>query len=246
MLEFDYFRKSMIHFMPKTPTAALRAFQAGLVPIEEFVHKATSIRSLNEEPYDIKEIERVLSIEDLDIDTQLLLIDILNKLVKNEDAEVALFAAESINSIESRHNKMIQKLKRSLKRRPSMKILRKIANLYYELSLIYKNATSIRNFYLKEASYYIMQVDKRITLQEDDIRLFVKILLDLKLYDQAIYILKRYMEPRPPFLLFLEAEVEYNRKNFEKCIKILRSLTEYKRELDNEANEIIRYWLESV
>ncbi len=87
---YDYFRKSVQRFRPRTPATAFKALEAQILPGEAFTHLGTSIRSIAEEPVDLEEIERVLAREDLDIDTNLLLVRVLERLVRNRDPETAL------------------------------------------------------------------------------------------------------------------------------------------------------------
>ena len=109
---FTYFKTVRESFIPKTPDAALKAMEAGLQPGEAFIYRGTSIKPLDDEPLDLDEIARVVEREDLDIQTNLLLMRIFEKLVKSQDAELALFAAESINAIENRYNSSIETLKK--------------------------------------------------------------------------------------------------------------------------------------
>lgn len=98
MTPFDYFRRTDRHFIPKTSNAALKAVDAQVLPPESYIYAATSVRPLDEEPYDIEEVERVLGRENLDIESNLLLFGILQQLLKRPEQEIALFAAEGIKS----------------------------------------------------------------------------------------------------------------------------------------------------
>ena len=112
---FDYLRERNIKFKPKTPRAAINAFAARILPIHAFVNMGTSVKPLDEEPYDLDNIERVLARENLDLQTNLLLMRLFERMVRNEDTEIALFAAESMNLIENRYNKNIEALKAKIK-----------------------------------------------------------------------------------------------------------------------------------
>jgi hypothetical protein len=102
MLDFDYFRGATDAYQPRTVNAALRAAEAHLLPIEACVYLGTSIKPLDEEPIDLAAIDQVLSRPRLDLDTNLLLMRILSKLLRNFDVEVALFAATPSVSRRSR------------------------------------------------------------------------------------------------------------------------------------------------
>ncbi len=247
MFKFDYFRLKERKFNPKTPASAIKAFEAEILPIEVFIYKATSIKPLDEEPYDLPGIERILAKKDLDIKTNLLIMRILKKLIRNNEPEIALFAAESINLIENRYNKKIENLKKNLENNRNLNILFNISNLYYELSLLNSEATAIRNFYLREAYSYI----KEVKLNEDTkfkiYKIYINILCDLKLYDQAIHILnnsagKEMKENKYKYLL-LEAEISFRKKDFSRIFEISSELKKYENKLSESEKNIISYLL---
>ena len=60
MLGFEYFRQRQHTYRPSTPAAALRAIHCGLADPEELVHQGTNVKPLIEEPFDIKELQRIL------------------------------------------------------------------------------------------------------------------------------------------------------------------------------------------
>ena len=81
MSEFDYFREKRNRFNPKTPIAALKAYRAGFLPISIFTYKSGSTKPLDETPYDIEEIERLLSRKNLGLETYIVLVGIFEKLI---------------------------------------------------------------------------------------------------------------------------------------------------------------------
>ena len=123
-------------YNPRTPRAALLAVESGLLPQEAYIYKANSIKPLFEEPVDIPEIERILASENNDLTTNLLLIGILERLLVNNDSEIALFAAESINAIEGRYNDRIEGLKARYRHSADPSILRDIAHQFFEIGTI--------------------------------------------------------------------------------------------------------------
>ena len=109
--ELDFFRKKHEGYEPYTSHAAIKAFENAIVPIEFFIYKSTSVKSIEEKPYDYDAIDRMLSRKITDFNTTRFLIKIFTEMVKDRDAERALFGSEGINTIESRYNKKIEKLK---------------------------------------------------------------------------------------------------------------------------------------
>lgn len=244
MLKFAYFRGGKDSYLPKTASAALRAAEANLLPIEACVYLGTSIKPLDEQPVDLDAIEQVLSRPQLDLDTILLLMRILTKLLRNPDAEVALFAAESITSIETRYTKRIEALKASLQEKPSDKVLRSLAKQYYELAQIHPG--SIRNFYLREAFGYIKELNKLKSLGKEDVVLKVRILLALGLTDQAKRIIGQLADRENPSFLRLEIEVAFKGKDITEVQRLCDRLKSKCEQLDEPSRAFLAYWYEGT
>jgi hypothetical protein len=247
VIGFDYFRNNLRGFRPKTPATALRAFETQILPIEAFLNQGTSAKPLDEEPFDLDEIERVLAREDLDLQTNLLLKGIFERMVKSEDAETALFAAESINLLENRYNKRIEALKKQLfGHQEDEKTLSDLANAYYEFAQLYEEVGTIKSFYLKESFSYLKIISKQQNLDRKNIELIVKVLVQLALYEQALSVLKRYGEESVPLFLLLEAEIEFNRRNFDRVFALCRRLLQHRDQLTEDQSLVIQYWLNDL
>jgi len=244
MLKFDFFRSATDAYRPRTANSALRAAEAHLLPIEACVYLGTSIRPLDEQPIDLDAIDQVLSRQQLDLDTNLLLIRILTKLLRDPDAEVALFAAESINMIENRYTTRIERLKASLQQQAEAKVLRALARQYYELAQIHPG--SIRNFYLREAFGYVKTLNKLKQLGKRDVVLTVRILLALDLTDQAKRIIDQLSDRNDLTYLRLEMEVAFKRKDITAVQKLCDRLKPAWERLDEPSRAFLSYWFEAV
>lgn len=240
---FDFFRQSVDRFAPKTSNAALRALEAHLLPEEGYVYTATSVRPLDEEPYDIDAIERVLGRETLDIETNLLLMRILRQLLQSPEQETALFAAESINLIEGRYAKRIEELKAPVELEADPKLVREIAGLYAELSRLYPSESSLRGFYLHEA-YRHLTAHRELTQssREEKVRL-ARVLISLGLYDQAAEEIAALADDATREVLFLRAEVEFNRRNYAGVLEICNRIRSLPGELTEDDRTILESWL---
>ena len=244
MLGFDYFRGAADAYRPRTANTALRAAEAHLLPIEACVYLGTSIKPLDEQPIDLAAIEQVLSRPRLDLDTNLLLMRVLSKLLRNPDAEVALFAAESINVIETRYTKRIERFEASLQEKTDDKILRSLAEQYYELAQIHPG--SIRNFYLREAFGYIKALNRLKRLGRQDVVLTVRILLALDLADQAKRIIDQLADRNDLAYLRLEMEVAFKRRDITGVQKLCDRLKPDWEQLDEESRAFLSYWIEAI
>jgi hypothetical protein len=237
---FDIFRHPAGGYLPPTAGSALRAFAAELAPREVFIYRATSAKPLDEEPVDLEAIERILSRPDLDVETNILLMSLFQRLVKDPDSEVALFAAESINTIENRYNRNIEKLKSSDRpRRESA-----LARLYYELSRLHGESLSLKNFYLREAFSHLNAQEKSGGLEREEIALLVHVLLDLNLEDHAEHSLKKYRREEDPFFLLLEAEICFKRRDFLRVLQVTTELSQHLDRLGEAGRLVLATWLE--
>ena len=242
---FDYIRKANTMLQPRTPSAAAKAVEYGLLPIEALVYSANNISALAEEPIDYDEIERVLAREDLDINTNLLLLSIFEKLIKHNDPEIALFAAESINTIEGRYNSRIEELKKLLSEEYEVNQTRELGILYYEVSLINQERPTIRKFYLKESFACYRKIELHEELTFDDVRSMVYILLELDLYSQARQVIQGFSNGGDdPDLLILEAHVEFTSGNIGRTFKIFTRLHRLRNMLDEESLKMLNHWME--
>lgn len=237
---FDIFRRPRDGYLPPTAGSALRAFAAGLAPKEIFIYRATSAKPLDEEPVDLEAIERILSRPDLDVETNILLMQLFQRLVKNHDSEVALFAAESINTIENRYNQNIEKLKKSsLPRREGQ-----LARLYYELSRLHGESLSLKNFYLREAFSYLNALQKSEGLEREELALLVHVLLDLNLEDHAEHSLHKFTQEEDPFFFMLQAQIHFKRRDFIRVLQVCTELSQFLDQLDEAGRLVLATWLE--
>lgn len=246
MYKFDYIRNANRYFHPRTPSAASKAVEADLVPIEALVYTAGNIGPVSEEPLDYDAIERVLAGENLDIDTNLFLLDIFEKLIKHEDPEIALFAAESINAIENRYNKKIEELLEFLSQIADPERRRELGRLFHELALINKSRITIKNFYLREAYACYRELEKEEDLAPADVLQAVRILLELRLYQQARKIVQKQNPNRDNIdLLILEAEIAFAEGKVSLIIPILTKLAGMRSRLDEKNLALLSHWLET-
>jgi len=244
MYDYHYIRNINEYFKPRTPAAALKAVESNLTPIEGLVYTAGNIGPLSEEPLDYDSIERVLAGENLDIDTNLFLLDIFEKLIKHEDPEIALFAAESINAIENRYNKKIEKLQELVSQVVDAESYRNLARLFFELALINQSSITIKNFYLKEAYGCYRTLEHENELTREDTLQAVRILLELKLFEHARKVVRNQNPGREDIdLLILEAEISFAEGTISKVFPVMAELSLMTERLDEVTLELLSHWL---
>jgi hypothetical protein len=110
---FDFYRKieRSERYMPVTQRGLRKAFTRGLIGIEFFIEMATSLRPLADEAQDIDEITRLLSQQKLTTNPNMHSVTILRNLIKDQNPEIALYAAEGLNTIENAFMEKIQRIK---------------------------------------------------------------------------------------------------------------------------------------
>jgi tetratricopeptide (TPR) repeat protein len=238
---YDIYRNGKEYFTPKTPIAALKAFEGGFIPISAFINLSNSTKPLNEEPYDIEGIERLLSRKNLKLKSNTILMNIFEKLIFNSDQEIALFAAESINIIENRYNRQIQEQRKILKERNDPKALSRLGTLYFELAVLNEKRAAIKDFYFKEALTCFTKLDDLQILNDDELNTYIRLLVELKLSDEAAEYLEREDRGAKPFPYLLLAEVEFARKNYSRVREICLEMRE-DQELTKQELETFLFW----
>ncbi len=114
---FDFYRRieKSDRYIPVTQRGLRKAFTRGISGIEFFIEMATSLRPLADEAQDIDEITRLLSQQKLTTNPNLHSVTILRNLIKDENPEIALYAAEGLNTIENAFIEKIQRVKDRIK-----------------------------------------------------------------------------------------------------------------------------------
>jgi hypothetical protein len=182
---FDYIRKGDSKLQPRTPRTALRAVEEGMLPIEAFIYRAGAIRPLFEEPWDLDEIQRMLSKPELGIESMKNLFAIFMRMTKSKDRELAQFGAESMIELENRVETAIEASKRRMTEEKSAEAFSACARLYCDRAAICVQNPASERFYLKEAYYLLRETEKNFGLGKETLKLAIRILIDLGLFAQA-------------------------------------------------------------
>jgi hypothetical protein len=251
MSGFDFFRRPHTGFTPRTPAAALRGIGAGLLSAEHFIHLSTSTRPLDEEPFDIDAVERVLARPDLTMVTTVILKSICEQLIESRDGETALLGAEGINAIESRCINLIEDLKgqlaapgsaRETHQRRRRRLQRELARRYFELAALHGRSGSLGAFYLREAYASLRGALVRGRISRADLQLKVDILVALGLHGQAAQALARVRAPSDPFVQLAAARVAFHRGDYAGAAACCRALAPRMESLGEEERRIVSFW----
>lgn len=234
---YEYVRNADTMYRPPTPAAALRAIEQGVLPAVAFVYRAGSTKPLFEQPADLEEIQRILAKPDLDLDTTLLVLDILFEMLDDPDPERALFAAESINGVENRYMQRIEELLES-----GDKPL-ELAQLYNDLARIHDRRQSLRSFYLDEGLKWIERAMKDNSKTPYAAALHARLLIERGDYDDAREVLTATDDlSRNTTLLLLLAELEFRQRNFVRVIAIFQHLQAHDLTTGTNIEDLATQW----
>ncbi len=222
MSGYEYIRAMRSLYNPRTPRAALVAAEAGILPVEAVVYKASSVKPLFEEPYDLDELERVLAQRELSFGDAMMLAEIFATMTRDPDKERALFAAESLTTLENRWARKVEELRPAYSPADAEGgAAVSLARSLYEQALIAGRSTPIRNYYLLEA-YYILCQRPDAGSGGPGFGLLIRCLVLLGLLDQAESEVQGELSLRDDGeLLALAVELAYARKDVRRVRELL-------------------------
>ena len=243
MKGYEYVRAMRSLYNPRTPRAAMVAAEAGILPIEAVVFKASSVKPLFEEPYDLDDLERVLSQADLSFADAIMISEIFATMTRESDKERALFAAESLTTLENRWARKVESLRAAYAPEgadegPAFRLARAL----YEQALISGRSAPIRNYYLLEA-YYILCQRPEAGSGGPGFGLLIRCLLKLGLLDQAQAEVEGELALRDDGeLVALAVEIAYLRKDVRKIRELLQGRDLAGLKLENNVYYVLETW----
>ncbi len=241
MKEFDYVRTMREFYVPRTPRAALVAVEAEILPIEAFVFKTASIKPLFEEPYDPDELERFLAQPDLDFSGAMLLSEIFVAMTMDEDKERALFAAESLTTLEERWARKVIELRSRPDGRDGEGSLL-LGRTLFERALVEGRNPSIRDHYLREA-LKILDESPEAEPGKPGFGLRIRCMVKLGLMEAAEALILPFLEGIDDGeVLALAVEIAYIRKDVHRIDELLRGRDLEKLGIDGEVRSILEFW----
>lgn len=246
---FDFYRTTIDskRYMPKTQKGLRRAFSEGIIGIELFIVMATSLRPLVDEAQDIDEITRLFSQQKLSSRPNPHSVNILKNMIKDPNPEIALYAAEGLNTIENSFIEKILRIKDRISRKKG-----KLYILYYILGMLYiefakllKGQPLIKEFYLKES---LNCLKKANDLNNNNYRILQTLgegYILLKKYKTAIRIFA-YLSSKSRkdvAYLFTMAECCYYLGDYKNVSKISNFIIKSSLKIDQISELIMYQWL---
>jgi hypothetical protein len=240
---FEYVRGMRRLYNPRTPRAAIVAAEAGILPVDALVYKASSVKPLFEEPYDLDELERVLGQRDLAFGDAMMLAEIFASMTRDEDKERALFAAESLTTLENRWARKVEELRpASLAEPENPDRALELGRALYEQALIAGRDAPIRNYYLLEA-YYLLCQRPEAGSGGPGFSLLIRCLVLLGLLDQAESEISGELALRDDGQLLAQAvEIAYMRRDIRRVRELLAGRDLAALGLEGELASLLESW----
>jgi hypothetical protein len=199
----------------------------------------------------------VLAKTGLTLETNLLLKGVLEKLIKSDDTETALFGAEGINALEARYVKRIEELRG--KTEPALAdaggarrthssvsaVTRTLARQLFELSELHAQEKTIRSFYLRAAYSTLRNARGKGRISRRDLGLMVDILVALGAHNKATALLDRVKVKGDARVLLLDARVAFHKGDYTRVADRCRSLASASGTLGKAEKRIVAYWTAS-
>lgn len=240
----EFFLDVGTYILPRTPAGALKAFESGFCPIEAFIYKSTSTKPVDEEPYDIEEIDRILARPNLDFRTNLVLMGVFEKLIHHQNQELALWAAESINVLENRYNARIASIKKGLGRDADAGAgLSELARVNFELALLNGKRQAIKEFYIDQSLANFKELLKLRRLEGAERNTYIRALMEARDYEAAAELLEVGPSEATPEDILLIAEIEYSQKHFDRASNALSRLAGRLDKLGEREAALYAYWM---
>ncbi len=248
---FDFYRVDLDkkQYIPVTQRGLRKAFAEDIIGIEFYIVMATSLRPLADEAQDIDEITRLLSQQKLTTKPNLHSITILRNLIKDPNPEIALYAAEGLNTIENSFIEKIQKIKEKISKNHGEKfILHYILGLLYlEFAKLLEGQNLIQVFYLQEALSTLKIADELNKNNKRILRALGETYILLKMNKTAIQIFTfLFSEQKATEYMMKLAECYFNIYDYKSVMTLASLAGRYELELDENSQLIIYQWMLNI
>lgn len=248
---YSFFKRIKTYYNPRTPNSAFIGVMKGSIPKEFYIYKNNFLYtpfdkiSVDDDYYEfnrIKELERLLAKDERDLELEVQLLDTLEQLALHNNPEIALFAAESINSIENSYNKEIFEIKNNNENAFSLDNIKKIVRLNYEYGYINRRKSEIKRFYYNEALEYLNLLEKYNYINRELLIYKIDLYNYFKEFDKSRKLLKEYSDVLSYDLqINLKCEIEFKDCNYGEVIATIKRVD--KKLISREFLERLELWV---
>jgi len=246
---FDFFRHDVVEnpYIIKTQHKLRKAFSEGLLGIEHYLMAATSLRPLIDEAQDLDEITRLFSQQKLAMRPNPHSVKILRTMIKDPNPEIALYAAEGLNTIENSFLTKIEKVKKKLSSSNKNHFIYYylLGCLYTQFATLLESQKLIQKFYIKQA---IDNLKKAYAERPKNRRIKIALADSYLLNENFEYALSLYafcfsIHYKPVYCLLKMAECHYNLKNHDRIKTIAAIISQYDVSDIEYAEVLIYQWI---
>ncbi len=246
---FDFYRVEITkkQYIPITQRGLRKAFSEGIIGIEFFIVMAASLRPLVDEAQDIDEITRLLSQQKLSLRPNLHSVNILRNMIKDPSPEIALYAAEGLNTIENSYIEKIQNTKEKISKKQGKDyvLYYLLGKLYLEFAKLLEGQNLIQKFYFNEALTSLKKANLINTSSKRILGALADVALRLGSYFIAINIFSYLFtesEGKDMESLQKMAECYYNLGDYDNIRKIADTALQSQEKLDENFELILYQW----
>lgn len=246
---FDFFRHDVVEnpYIVKTQHKLRKAFSEGLLGIEHYLMAATSLRPLIDEAQDLDEITRLFSQQKLAMRPNPHSVKILRTMIKDPNPEIALYAAEGLNTIENSFLTKIEKIKKKLEKATHNIFIYHylLGCLYTQFATLLESQKLIQKFYIKQA---IENLVKAYTLRPKNKRIKIALAESYLLDENYEYALSLYaycysIQYKPVYCLLKMVQCHYNLKHYDRIKTIASIISQYDVSDIEYAEVLIYQWI---
>jgi tetratricopeptide (TPR) repeat protein len=246
---FDFFRETVSkdRYMPKTQRGLRKAFSEGLIGIEFYIEMATSLRPLDDEAQDLDEITRLFSQQKLSLRPTPHSVSILRNMIKDPNPEIALYAAEGLNTIENSYIQKIQKLKEKLKKGEGVEevLLYNLGILYLRFVKLLEGQKLIQSFYLRESLTNLEKANKINSSNPRILKPIGEVYMMLGEFNKALRIFRFLFSENENDMesLMMIARCYFSTGDFDKIREIFSKYGGKLQGLDDTSEMIVYQWI---
>lgn len=250
MTIYSFFKRIKTYYNPRTPNSAYLAVIKGAIPKEFYIYKNNFLYSPFEkitidDEYEfnrIKELERLLAKDKRDLELEVKLIDTLEQLALHNNPDIALFAAESINSIENSYNKEIYEIKKVNEEDFSLENIKEIVRLNYQYGYINRRKSEIKRFYYNEALEYLNILDEYNYINRELLIYKIDLYNYFEEFNKSRTLLNEYSDVLSYDLqIQLRCEIEFKDGNYNEVTGVIKRID--KKLISKEFLERLDLWI---
>lgn len=251
---FEYYRRGGYPPFPRSLSTALRSYQNGQSSLEPAVFRAGSVDSIFQEPLNVHLVLELLANSEVDHTVNHNLAAVLFSNLNNEDREVADFAAQALARLEERYYRRIHQAEKEYREATAtearLERAEDLCELYAAFAEIQQFNAMLREYYFRkviEIAGVVCDTTDSGCRDSSLLQLRIRALVGIGSLDAAELELRRSLLIEVPAGLWLQAEIEFERRNVVATAETVRMVhtvaEEFGVELPRTQQQIVHQWV---